>query len=85
MRRTNYVATPWKKARVHQACVLKAEDSGWKLNESAYRINWFEGEQLPQNIVDIQDEEDTDSEEDSSIYSESSDDSETEKIPWKRS
>ena len=80
IRRTNYVATLWKKARVHQPCVLKAEDHGWKLNESAYRINWFEGEQLPQNIVDILDEKDPDSEEDSSIYSESSDDSETEEI-----
>ena len=78
IRRNNYVATLWKKARVHQPCALKAEDHGWKLNESAYRINCFEGEQLSQNIVDILDEETPDSEDDSSIYSSPS---ETEEIP----
>ena len=43
IRRNNYVATLWKKARVHQPCALKAEDHGWKLNESAYRCNELGG------------------------------------------
>ena len=67
----NYVATLLKKARVHQPCVLEAEDHRWELNASAYRINWFEGEQLLQNIVDILDEESPDGEDDGSTYSES--------------
>ena len=43
IRRTNYMATLWKKAGVHKPCVLKSENHGWTLNESAYRINRFEG------------------------------------------
>ena len=76
IRRTNYVTTLWKKARLPRPCELKAEDHGWKLNASVYRINWFDSEQLPQNIIEILND-DTHEEEEYINY-ESSEDSETE-------
>ena len=75
IRRTNYVAHMWKRARLPVACILKAEDHGWKLKESSHSMNWYNGEQLPQNVADIIAEDESDSDEDTQMQIDSSDDS----------
>lgn len=81
IRRTNYVATVWKKATVPRPCEWKPEDHGWDLDDSMYKINWFDGEQLPHNILDILAEDTQDNDEDSGSYYESSEDSDMEEFP----
>ena len=58
IQRINYVAHLWKRARLPVGCILKAEDHGWKLNGSSYSMNWYDGEQPPQNVADIIAEDD---------------------------
>ena len=50
---THYVAHLLKKAIVPVTCIPRAEDRGWQLNESTLSINWYDGEQLCQNIANI--------------------------------
>lgn len=53
VRRANYVAYTWKNASQKNPCDLKPEDHGWLLQDNYYVINWYDGDQLPESILNI--------------------------------
>ena len=47
--RTNYVASVWKRANTANTMVTDTTESGWEL-EGTYRLIWFTGDQMPNEL-----------------------------------
>ena len=73
IRRANFVSYLWKRARLHVSSLLKAEAHGWQVKDSFYTINWYDGQQLPQYLADILDDDSHDEEESNEEYDSSGD------------
>lgn len=61
------MASVWKRATLPDTVVLDPEEYGWKLQDGHYVINWYDGQQVPddiyenlENLVNHDDEEDED-------------------------
>ena len=50
VRRANLVAGIWKHAILPDPCAVDPLESGWILKDGQYKINWFEGEEVPDDI-----------------------------------
>ena len=63
--RVNYVTYIWKHAHEkHPNEDFNPEESGWKLSDGHYTINWYDGKEIPNDICLHLDEENTMSESD---------------------
>ena len=62
----NYVTHIWKNASKRSPCELQPEEHGWLLKEGMLKMNWFDGDQLPENILNIVTDCDLDDEADES-------------------
>ena len=71
IKQTNYVAYMWKNADQPDPIMCDAEESGWVTRDGIYAINWFEGDQIPQEIENeaIMDSSHSDDDDDSSYDS----------------
>ena len=76
IKRANLVAGVWKKAILACPATMDPEENGWVLEGNQYKIHWFEGRQVPENvctyIADLEEDDDDDIH-----YSSSSDDSDS--------
>ena len=50
LKRANYVAAMWKCAHLPRPCTGSPNAHGWNLHEQQYRLNWYDGDQLPKDI-----------------------------------
>ena len=50
VRRTNFVATLWKGASIPEPCSLSPMENGWVLVDGSYKMTWFEGDTVPQDV-----------------------------------
>ena len=55
VRRTNFVATVWKGASKPDQCSLSPMGNGWILVNGTYKMKWFEGDTVPQDVWRILD------------------------------
>ena len=55
VRRTNFVATLWKGASIPEPCSLSPMENGWVLVDGSYKMTWFEGDTVPQDVWRILD------------------------------
>ena len=71
IKRTNYVASVWRNADTSNPVKFSAHSNGWILLDGKYRLNWFDGDQIPAEICrHIDDDFGCDSEsDDDSVYS----------------
>ena len=79
--RTNYVACLWRRATLPTPCTMKAEAHGWSLENGTYKIKWYDGDQLPQSVLEILNDGNTSTSEEADIDQaayDSSDDSDYE-------
>jgi hypothetical protein len=53
IKRANYVAAVWKRAKYQNPVIESPNGHGWKLSDNCFIVNWFEGDQLPESIVDL--------------------------------
>ena len=67
--RTNFVASLWKQATLSKPCTMEPENHGWTLNNGSFKFNRFDGEQEPQSVLKILNDEDTDGEDEEAMYS----------------
>ena len=51
IRRTNYVASIWKNARLSEPATFEPTGNGWVLLDGQYAIHWYDGEQMPRDIA----------------------------------
>ena len=65
IKRSHFVASVWKRATLSDTVVLDPEEYGWKLQDGHYVINWYDGQQVPddiyeklENLVNHDDEDD---------------------------
>ncbi|MCG7875152.1 MAG: hypothetical protein N0C90_02335 [Candidatus Thiodiazotropha endolucinida] len=76
--RTNFVAYVWKNADKSVPQELNPTECGWISKDGRYRIKWFDGEQIPDNVGRVIDETSGDEESDDeyrySLVSDESDD-----------
>ena len=52
-RRANYIGNIWKNAHLPYPSSNSPEENGWRKSDGYYAINWYDGDQLPQNIGDV--------------------------------
>ena len=63
----NFVSSVWKRANTANPMLFSPEGHGWCIENSAYKLIWFSGNQMPQTMHDqlvsktIQEEPPTDS------------------------
>lgn len=50
LKRSNYVASLWKKAASQNPCQSTPAGNGWVLVDNTYTIDWYDGDQLPKDI-----------------------------------
>ena len=65
--RTNCVACLWRTATLPTPCTMKAEAHGWSPENGTYKIKWYDGDQLPQNVLEILNDGNTSTSEESDI------------------
>ena len=53
MYRTNYVASLWRNATLSKPDILKPEENGWLLDDGAYKVTWFDCDQIPSSLAAI--------------------------------
>ena len=53
IQRANFVAFLWKRATLAEPSTLKPDDHGWVMHDSSYTIKWFNGDQIPESILQI--------------------------------
>ena len=76
---TNHIAYVWRNALTPEPHTWLPEENGWVLKNGHYRILWFEGRQVPENVSNIIEDTDivVDEEEIEAQYCSSSDESES--------
>ena len=52
IKRSHFVASVWKRATLPDTVVLDPEEYGWKLQDGHYVINWYDGQQVPDDIYE---------------------------------
>lgn len=62
--RTHFVTHIWKNATLPNPCQLKPDTYGWSLSDGNYSIQWYEGSQLPEAIINILKDTNLDEEDD---------------------
>ena len=74
----NYVAFIWKRVLNGFTDLPSSIEHGWLVESGSYKIKWYEGRQVPENVCNFinQDFEEED-EEENTQYNSSSDESET--------
>ena len=50
LKRTNYIASMWKRAHLQKPCTAEPEGNGWAQENGKYVIDWYDGDQLPTQI-----------------------------------
>jgi len=84
IQRTNYVTALWRNVHMWEPMInfdASPQECGWQLLDGEYRICWFEGGQLPNEVVgSIQHLSDSDNSNDGELYD--SDESECESDDW---
>ena len=65
--RTNCVACLWRRAPLPTPCTMKAEAHGWSLEKGTYKIKWYDGDQLPQGVLEILNDGNTSTSEEADI------------------
>ena len=50
IRRTNFITSIWKHALVNDIDVGDPLNNGWQLKDNRYMINWYDGQQVPENV-----------------------------------
>ena len=65
--RTNCVACLWRRAPLPTPCTIKAEAHGWSLENGTYKIKWYDGDQLPQGVLEILNDGNTSTSEEADI------------------
>ena len=56
VKRANYIASVWKHANQAEPCAWDPLQHGWVLEpDDGFQINWFNGDQVPKDIVNILD------------------------------
>ena len=53
IKRANYVAMVWKNAQRPLPVTVSPVNNGWALDKGSYIINWYDGDQLPQNLSQL--------------------------------
>ena len=49
--RANFVAAIWKRVHLPSPCLGSPVGQGWLLDDKVYRLYWYDGDQLPKNII----------------------------------
>ena len=76
--RTNLVAYVWKNAHKSVPLEMSPTQCGWILKDGRYRIKWFAGDQIPDDVRRAIEETSEDVDVDEDRYSSASDESDNE-------
>jgi len=82
VKRANFVAAMWKKARTRSPVTYSPIGNGWCLVTGKYHIQWYDGDHVPQSLSAVLDSDalDDDDNDDNIVPSDSDDDSDDEVV-----
>ena len=43
----------WKRSRIHNPEIPNINNHGWKMSDGLLQLHWFDGNELPDQLVDI--------------------------------
>lgn len=65
--RCNYQAYIWKHAHIAKPVIGRPEENGWTKEDDVLKVKWTSGDILPQELIDILDDSNTDLEDNSPV------------------